>query len=169
MATLAGVVLALFIPLNAKDSSTPSPLKTMEHDLHSVVAFFVLPIFAFANAGISFAGVSADMLLHPVPIGIALGLIVGKQVGIFGICAIVIKLKLAKLPQGMSWSGLYGTAALCGIGFTMSLFIGSLAFEATGINRMFDERLGIIIGSVISGILGYIILKIVLPHQQQRQ
>ncbi len=99
---------------------------------------------------------------HPVPIGIALGLIVGKQVGIFGICALFIKLKLAKMPNNMTWASLYGTSALCGIGFTMSLFIGSLAFEESGINRMFDERLGIIIGSVISGIIGFLILKFVL-------
>ena len=161
-ATLAGVVLALFIPLKSDKDPDHSPLKTMEHDLHSVVAFFVLPIFAFANAGISLAGVNADMLLHPVPIGIALGLIIGKQVGIFGICALFIKLKLTKMPNNMTWASLYGTSALCGIGFTMSLFVGSLAFEESGINRIFDERLGIIIGSVISGLIGYLILNMTL-------
>jgi len=91
--------------------------------------------------------------------GIALGLFVGKQVGIFGLCWLVIKSGLAKLPGGMSWRGLYGTAALCGIGFTMSLFIGSLAFEETGVNLLFDERLGIIIGSLLSGLVGYVILR----------
>lgn len=158
-ATLAGVVLAMFIPLKAKDPDEPSPLKSLEHDLHSVVAFFVLPIFAFANAGISFSGVGVEQLMHPVPIGIALGLFLGKQVGIFGFCALFIKLKLANLPTGMNWWGLYGTSALAGIGFTMSLFIGSLAFEATGVNQLFDERLGIIVGSLASGIAGFLILK----------
>jgi len=157
-ATLAGVVMAMFIPMRSKTDPTISPLKTMEHDLHPIVAFFVLPVFAFANAGISFSGVGAEQFFHSVPMGIAIGLFVGKQVGIFGICWLFIKLKVAKLPAGMSWLSLYGTAALCGIGFTMSLFVGSLAFEETGINRMFDERLGIIVGSLISGVVGYLVL-----------
>lgn len=157
-ATLAGVVLAMFIPIKSKINPEYSPLKDMEHDLHSAVAFFVLPVFAFANAGISFTGVGMDQVLHNVPLGIALGLFVGKQVGIFGICWLAIQLKLTRLPGGMSWGSLYGTAALCGIGFTMSLFIGSLAFEESGANQMFDERLGIIMGSLASGIMGYLIL-----------
>ena len=165
-ATLAGVVLAMFIPLNVKDKTTPSPLKTMEHDLHSVVAFFILPVFAFANAGISLKGADTDMLLHPVSTGIAVGLILGKQIGIFGICGLFIKLKLAKMPNNMTWASLYGTSALCGIGFTMSLFIGSLAFQESGINRMFDERFGIIIGSVVSGLIGYLILKFALKEKK---
>ncbi len=162
-ATLTGVVLAMFIPLRSRRDPDYSPLKDLEHDLHSGVAFFVLPIFAFANAGISFAGVGAEQLLHGVPLGIALGLFIGKQLGIFGICWLAIKIGLARLPTGMTWSSLYGTAALCGIGFTMSLFIGSLAFEEAGASRMFDERLGIIIGSLMSGVLGYLILQRVLP------
>jgi NhaA family Na+:H+ antiporter len=161
-ATLAGVVLAMFIPMRSNADSSYSPLKSLEHDLHSVVAFFVLPVFAFANAGISFKGVTADQLLHGVPIGIALGLFIGKQVGIFGFCWVFIKLKITSLPNQMSWLSLYGTSALCGIGFTMSLFIGSLAFEETGVNLLFDERLGIIIGSLVSGIFGFIVLKISL-------
>ena len=131
----------------------------MEHDLHSKVAFFVLPVFAFANAGISFSGVGTEQILHNVPLGIALGLFVGKQVGIFGICWLAIQFNLTKLPTGMTWASLYGTAALCGIGFTMSLFIGSLAFEESGVNLLFDDRLGIILGSLASGILGYLILR----------
>ncbi|MCL4166991.1 UNVERIFIED_CONTAM: hypothetical protein GTU68_012900, partial [Idotea baltica] len=127
-ATLAGVVLAMFIPLRSKVDPNISPLKSLEHDLHGVVAFFVLPIFAFSNAGISLSGIGLDQMLHGVPVGIALGLFVGKQVGIFGLCWLSIKLGLASLPKGMNWASLYGTAALCGIGFTMSLFIGSLAF-----------------------------------------
>ncbi|MCL1079752.1 Na+/H+ antiporter NhaA [Parashewanella spongiae] len=168
-ATLAGVVLAMFIPLKAKptnDATTvESPLKSLEHDLHSVVAFFVLPVFAFANAGVNLSGVDMQQLLHPVPVGITLGLFFGKQIGIFGFCWLFIKLKLAKLPNSISWLSLYGTAVLCGIGFTMSLFVGSLAFEATGINKIFDERLGIIIGSVTAGVFGYFVLKISLKKQ----
>ncbi len=158
-ATLAGVVLAMFIPMRSRTNPEYSPVKSLEHDLHSAVAFIVLPIFAFANAGISLAGVGLEQMLHSVPLGIALGLFVGKQVGIFGICWIAIKLKLTRLPSGMTWSSLYGTAALCGIGFTMSLFIGSLAFENTGVDLLFDERLGIILGSLASGILGYLVFR----------
>lgn len=162
-ATLSGVILAMFIPMKSKTNKHYSPLKRMEHDLHSVVAFFVLPIFAFANAGINLSGVGTEQLLHNVPLGIALGLFLGKQVGVFGFCWLAIKFKLTSLPSTMSWGMLYGTAALCGIGFTMSLFIGSLAFEETGVNLMFNDRLGILIGSFISGIVGYFILRMSLP------
>ena len=158
-ATLAGVLLAMFIPLRSKSDPAISPLKSLEHDLHSVVAFFILPVFAFANAGINLKGVGVEQLLHDVPLGIALGLFLGKQIGIFGLCALAIKLKLASLPKGMSWLSLYGTTAICGIGFTMSLFIGSLAFAETGVDRFFDERLGILVGSALSGIFGYFILR----------
>jgi len=158
-ATLAGVVLAMFIPMRSENQKGASPLKEMEHDLHAVVAFFVLPLFAFANAGISLNGVGAEQILHSVPLGIALGLFVGKQVGVFGFCWIAIKFKLTSLPKGMSWSSLYGTAALCGIGFTMSLFISSLAFEESGVDLLFDDRLGIILGSFASGLAGYLILR----------
>lgn len=162
-ATLSGVVMAMFIPLTSKDPQRPSPLKHLEHDLHSVVAFFVLPVFAFANAGISLKGVGAEQLFHDVPMGIAAGLFLGKQIGIFGLCYLAIKLRLAEMPSGMNTMSLYGTAALCGIGFTMSLFIGSLAFEETGVNQLFDERLGIIVGSLMSGVLGYVLLRRALP------
>jgi len=158
-ATLAGVLLAMFIPIRSKLDPSISPLKSLEHDLHSIVAFFILPVFAFANAGINLKGVGVEQLLHDVPLGIALGLFLGKQVGIFGLCALAIKLKLASLPKGMSWLSLYGTAALCGIGFTMSLFIGSLAFAETGVDLFFDERLGILVGSALSGVFGFFILR----------
>ncbi|MCP4488068.1 MAG: Na+/H+ antiporter NhaA [Gammaproteobacteria bacterium] len=161
-ATLAGVILAMFIPLKSKTNPNYSPLKSLEHDLHSVVAFIVLPIFAFANAGINLSGIGAEHLLHSVPLGIALGLFLGKQLGIFGLCWLAIKLNLTRLPNGVSWGTLYGIAALCGIGFTMSLFIGSLAFEETGVNLIFDERLGIVLGSLASGITGYLILRVSL-------
>ena len=162
-ATLGGVILALFIPLKSKTQPDVSPLKSMEHDLHSAVAFIILPIFAFANAGINLKGVGMEQLFHDIPLGIALGLFAGKQIGVFGFCWLGIILGLTELPRKVSWASLYGTAALCGIGFTMSLFIGSLAFEETGVNLMFDERLGIILGSLASGILGYFILRMSLP------
>ncbi len=161
-ATLAGVLLAMFVPMYSKKDRKISPLKSMEHDLHTVVAFFILPVFAFANAGLTLDGVGVEQLLHSVPVGITLGLLVGKQVGIFLFSWLVIVFKLAPMPRGMNWLALYGTSALCGIGFTMSLFIGSLAFDETGLNYVFDERLGIIIGSVLSGIMGYFLLAISL-------
>lgn len=161
-ATLAGILVAMFIPITSKKTPGFSPLKDLEHDLHSAVAFIVLPVFAFANAGINLSGVGMEQVLHPVPLGIAAGLFIGKQVGIFGFCWLAIQLKMSSLPKGMSWGSLYGTAALCGVGFTMSLFIGSLAFEETNINILFDERLGIIIGSLASGIVGYLILNVSL-------
>ncbi|MFQ3200730.1 MAG: NhaA family Na+:H+ antiporter [Zhongshania sp.] len=165
-ATLGGVVLAMFVPMYAKDPVKSSPAKSLEHDIHSVVAFFILPVFAFCNSGISFSGVGLEHILHPVPLGITLGLFVGKQLGVFLFCWIGIKLNFTRLPDGMSWASLYGTALLCGIGFTMSLFIGSLAFEETGVNRMFDERLGIILGSLLSGGLGYIVLRFSLKAKK---
>ncbi|MGB4247902.1 MAG: Na+/H+ antiporter NhaA [Pseudohongiellaceae bacterium] len=158
-ATLTGVILAMFIPMRSAADPDYSPLREWEHDLHVVVAFFTLPLFAFVNAGISLQGVGLDQLTHGVPLGIALGLFVGKQLGVFGMCWLAIKLRLADMPEGMSWLSLYGTAILCGVGFTMSLFIGSLAFESTGIDRTFDERLGIIIGSLLSGVVGYLVLR----------
>lgn len=158
-ATLTGIIVALFIPLKCAEGSKDSMLKILEHDLHGTVAFFVLPVFAFANAGINLTHVGAEQLLHPVPMGIAVGLFLGKQLGIFSLCWIAIRLGITKLPDGMTYGSLYGTAALCGIGFTMSLFIGALAFEATGVNSIFDERLGIIVGSVVSGIVGYLVLR----------
>lgn len=162
-ATLAGVLLAMFIPMTSKEEPGTSPLKSLEHDLHSVVAFVVLPVFAFANAGLNLAGMGMEQIFHPVPLGIALGLFVGKQVGIFSCCWAAVALKLTDLPKGVSWGALYGAAALCGVGFTMSLFIGSLAFEQTSVNLLFDERLGIILGSLASGAVGYLVLKVTLP------
>lgn len=166
-ATLAGVLMALFIPIKPREGSDYSPLKEMEHDLHGVVAFAILPIFAFANAGVEMVGVNLDSFLHPVPVGIALGLFVGKQIGIFGLCWIAIKAGLVKLPKGLDLKALYGVSLLCGVGFTMSLFIGSLAFESSGVNLLFDERLGIIAGSLLSGVAGYLFLRMVLPKSAE--
>lgn len=162
-ATLAGVLLAFFIPMRDRSDPERSLLKELEHDLHGVVAFIILPAFAFANAGISLQGVGLEQLMHPVPLGIAAGLFLGKQFGVFVFCWLGIKLGVAKLPEGISWSVLYGASLLTGIGFTMSLFIGSLSFEQSGINLLFDERLGIIVGSLLSAICGYLLLSRVLP------
>ena len=157
-ATLGGIILAFFIPMNDKDHPNRSPLKMMEHDLHYVVAFFILPVFAFCNAGVNFSGVGIEQITHSVPLGIVAGLFIGKQLGVFTFCWLGIKLGLAQLPSGSSWTHLYGISALCGIGFTMSLFIGSLAFEDEITKSLFDERIGIIAGSLLSGILGYVVL-----------
>ena len=157
-ATLAGVVLAMFVPLRNPHEPTKSPLRELEHGLHPVVSFAILPFFAFANSGINLHGVTLDFFLHPVSLGVAGGLFLGKQIGVFLSCWLLIKLRLAALPRDVGWLGLYGTALLCGVGFTMSLFIGSLAFEETG-GRAFDERVGIILGSLVSGLVGFLVLK----------
>ncbi|MDH4048909.1 MAG: Na+/H+ antiporter NhaA [Gammaproteobacteria bacterium] len=164
-ATLAGVALAAFIPMRASDEPERSPLRELEHDLHYLVAFFVLPVFAFANSGVSLAGVGLAQLMHPVPLGIAAGLFLGKQLGVFLCCWLAIRLGFARMPQGANWGSLYGVAVLCGVGFTMSLFIGSLAFEGSGtdMHTVFDERLGIIVGSLASGLVGYLVLRRSLP------
>jgi NhaA family Na+:H+ antiporter len=158
-ATLAGVALALFIPLRDGDEEEGhEPLREMEHSLHPWVAFGVLPVFGFCNAGVSFAGLGMDMLLHPVTMGVALGLVVGKQVGIFGSIVLAVKAGIAKLPEGADWRQIYGVSALCGIGFTMSLFIGGLAFSSP--EYAAPVRLGVLGGSVISAICGYLILTV---------
>lgn len=154
-ATLAGVIAALAIPLTARDGS--SPLKHLEHVLHPWIAFGVLPIFAFANAGVSFAGFSWNMILAPVPLGIALGLVVGKQLGVFGFMATAIKFGWARLPDGVSLQQLYGLACITGIGFTISLFIGNLAFD--GAQQIEAVKMGVMLGSAISGVAGYLILR----------
>ncbi len=156
-ATLAGVVLALFIPLGRPEEE--SLLHRLEHGLHPWVAFGVLPIFAFANAGVSLSGLHWADLMHPVPLGIALGLFVGKQLGILTAVSLAVGSRRASLPQGVRWIHLYGVSLLCGIGFTMSLFIASLAFEeGSGAAYFGLERLGILVGSLLSGVLGYGVL-----------
>ncbi len=167
-ATLAGVVLAFFIPMydhsNKKDEAH-SPLVKLEHDLHPTVAYFILPIFAFANAGVSFSGITLKSLIDPIPIGIAAGLIFGKQIGIFGFSYIGNKLGIAKMPEGADWLSIYGVSALCGIGFTMSLFISSLAYENEGTDYIEESRIGILLGSVIAAAIGYFILIIALKRK----
>jgi len=156
-ATIAGVLLALFIPLSSAKNPQVSPLKSLEHSLHPIVAYLILPIFAFANSGLNLKGIGLDQIVHPVSMGIALGLIAGKQLGVFGLCFLSLKLKLTRLPVGINLGHLYGASLLCGIGFTMSLFIGGLAFEGT--EKLFDERIGILLGSLISGGAGYAVLR----------
>lgn len=163
-ATLAGVILGLFIPLQKSSDYNTSPLEKLEHDLHPSVAFFILPVFAFANTGISLDGVNLDSLLAPVPLGIAAGLFFGNQLGVFGLSWLAVKMRIAKLPGDVNWSQLYGVATLCGIGFTMSLFISSLAFEQTSDQYIIDDRLGILVGSLLAASLGYLILRMALPE-----
>lgn len=154
-ATLAGVIAALSIPLNAKDGT--SPLKHLEHILHPWTAFLVLPIFAFANAGVSLAGLQVSDLFAPLALGIAAGLVIGKQIGVFGFMFVAAKLGLVRRPMGVSWLQLYGLACLTGIGFTMSLFIGNLAFVDP--EQIETVKLGVISGSLVSGLLGFLILR----------
>lgn len=165
-ATLAGVILAFFIPLRVENEKVKSPLHMLEHDLHPTVAYGILPLFAFVNTGISFQGLSLASLINPIPLGIAMGLFIGKQVGVFGFVWVAIKLKMAQLPEGANWLGLYGVAALCGVGFTMSLFISSLAFEQVGTTLAIDDRLGILVGSLLAGITGYFILRYAFPKKE---
>ena len=158
-ATLAGVVLAFSIPLRAKDQHDNSPLQHLEHSLHPWVAFAILPLFAFANAGISFAGMTPASLLAPLPLGIAAGLFIGKQLGIFGFSWIGVKLKIAQLPQGIGWRAFHGMATLCGIGFTMSLFVSTLALEGVSDEVGASARLGVLMGSLLSALSGYFLLR----------
>jgi len=159
-ATLAGVALAFTIPLNGTDEhGCPfSPLKDIEHSLHSWVAFFILPLFAFVNAGVDITQISVSQMAGSVPLGIMLGLFIGKQLGVFGFSWVAIKLKLAHLPEGSNWKQLYGVSVLTGIGFTMSLFIVSLAFDDDAVFQ-YTDKLAILVGSFLSGIVGYLVLK----------
>ncbi len=160
-ATLAGVALAFTIPLKTKDKNgnTISPLREIEHNLHLWVAFLILPLFAFVNAGVELKGIRLENLFNPVPAGIMLGLFLGKQAGVFGFSFLFTKiLRVTRLPEGVSMKELYGLSVLTGIGFTMSLFINSLAFGETGPYSSID-KLAILAGSLLSGLLGYGILK----------
>ncbi len=167
-ATLAGVALAFTIPLNARDENNNpvSPLKEIEHNLHFWVAFLILPLFAFVNAGINIRGLSLTQLVGPVPVGIFLGLFLGKQLGVFGFSWLAVKLKLASLPEQAGWGQLYGVAILTGIGFTMSLFILSLAFEDP-LQFQYTDKLAILLGSFTSGLVGYLLLKMGKSPEKQ--
>jgi len=160
-ATLAGVALAFAIPLKSHKKEDFSPAGKLEHDLHPWVSFLILPVFAFANAGIPMEGMGFGDLFHTVPLGIMIGLVVGKLAGVYGCSALAVKAGIAQMPEGAGNRHLFGVAALCGIGFTMSLFIGGLAFEHVGGDAeayLLSHRLGILSGSLIAGLLGYFIL-----------
>lgn len=159
-ATLAGVALAFMIPLSATNDRGEvfSPSKNMEHDLHYWVSFFILPLFAFCNAGIDLRTISLAQLSAGAPLGIILGLFIGKQVGVFGLSWLAIKCKLATLPKGVNWVSLYGVSLLTGVGFTMSIFVNSLAFEDDTLFQGAD-RLAVLIGSLLSGVMGYLVLR----------
>ncbi|MBS0288588.1 MAG: Na+/H+ antiporter NhaA [Proteobacteria bacterium] len=157
-ATLAGVILAFIIPNTIKGEAI-SPLHTIEYKLQPWVSFFIIPLFAFTNSGINFKDISLNDFLNPLTLGITLGLFLGKQIGIFGTTFLLVKLKMATLPQKTNWRHIYGVAVLAGIGFTMSLFISSLAFEHYHRDFTILSRIGILGGSLVSAILGYFILK----------
>lgn len=167
-ATIAGVLLAMAIPIGHKMGEEEPPLLRLEHGITPWSAFLVLPIFGFANAGVSFAGIEARMLLEPVTLGVALGLFLGKQVGIFGIVLAAVKLGLAKRPEGASWGQVYGISLLCGIGFTMSLFIGLLAF-ADAPHLEAETKIGVLVGSLSCMALGALVLRLTSPAPQRAE
>lgn len=166
-ATLAGVIVGFMIPLNGKRYA--SPLKHLEHVLHPWSAFLILPLFAFANAGVSLEGIYFSALLNPLPMGIILGLFVGKPLGIFTISWLAVKSGIAQLPQGVNFRQIFAVSILCGIGFTMSMFIASLAFEHGGLDYGSYSRLGILAGSTLAAVIGYIALRLSLPNREANQ
>ncbi|MFO1183294.1 MAG: Na+/H+ antiporter NhaA [Bauldia sp.] len=157
-ATIAGVVLALAIPIRGTDSRAASPLVRLEHAIQPWVAFLVVPVFGFANAGVSFGGMDAASMLAPVPLGIALGLFLGKQIGVFSFAWAAIRLRIAQMPPHATWTQLYGVALLCGIGFTMSLFIGLLSFPHSE-SLQAQVKLGVLAGSLMSALIGSLLLR----------
>ena len=157
-ASISGVALALMIPIDAYSDEEKSPLHILETFLHPWVAFLILPIFAFSNAGLSFDGVSFETLLDPIVLGITLGLFVGKQVGVMSFIWVMVRFGIAKLPENTEWLDILGVALLCGIGFTMSLFIGTLAFKGDGLKYIMEVRLGVLLGSIISAVAGSLVL-----------
>lgn len=165
-ATIAGVLAASMIPIGSStpNRTQPSPLHRLEHALHPWVAFGIVPIFGFANAGVSFAGIGLQHILSPLPLGIAAGLFFGKQTGIFAAVWLSDRLAIAPRPPGASWAQIYGTALLCGIGFTMSLFIGGLAFPSP---LLMDEvKIGVLGGTLLSALAGFAVLRFAAPVQR---
>ena len=164
-ATIAGVIVGLLIPLRNNRKS----FHELEESLHGPVNYVILPLFAFVNTGVGFGSVSMKDFVDNVTIGITLGLFLGKQIGIFSFGALAVLLKFGKLPEGFTWRHLYGISVLGGIGFTMSLFIGSLAFECSGdaCLNMTDERIGILLGSLLSGTIGYLFLRSQFRDQKE--
>mgnify|MGYP000116542050 FL=1 len=166
-ATLAGVIVGFMIPISGKRYA--SPLKHLEHVLHPWSAYLILPLFAFANAGVSLDGIQLSDLLSPVPMGIILGLFIGKPLGIFTISWLSVKLGIAQLPSGVNFKQIFAVSILCGIGFTMSMFIASLAFEHGGLDYGSYSRLGILVGSTLAAVIGFIALRISLPNREANQ
>ncbi len=160
-ATLAGVLIALCVPM--RDGADQSPLRDLEHDLHGPVAFAILPIFAFANAGLSFSGMTPGDFIHPVAMGIIAGLLIGKPTGILLFVGLAVLLRIARLPREVTWPQLLGVTFACGIGFTMSLFIAGLAFEHGSGEYFTGDRLGVLVGSMLSAMLAYLVLHASLP------
>ncbi|MXP29433.1 Na+/H+ antiporter NhaA [Porphyrobacter algicida] len=161
-ATLAGVVTAMFVPIAAGDER---PLERLEHALHPWIAFLILPVFAFANAGVSIAGAGLDALLAPISLGIAAGLVVGKQIGIFGACWLAVRTGLASLPPGIAKRHIFGLSCLAGIGFTMSLFIGNLAFADPG--SIAAVKLGVLSGSLVAALTGVFVLRMASRNNEE--
>ena len=159
-ATIAGVVAAFFLPL--KDKYGKSPLHSVEHGLQPYVMLLIAPLFALGNAGVQLGGLAIGDLFAPLPLGIALGLLIGKQFGVFTATFLAVKLGLARLPDGVNWAMIYGLSCLAGIGFTMSLFIGSLSFD--DLTQMNAVRTGVLAGSVLSAILGYSVLRMAIKR-----
>lgn len=166
-ATLAGIIVALAIPMGDKSDPTRSPLRHLETTLHPWVAFFILPVFVFGNGGVPLTGITLERLLSPVTMGIALGLYLGKTFGVFGAAWLTIKAGYAKLPRGASWGQLFGLSILTGIGFTMSLFLGSLAFH--GGEYEYLSRQGILLGSFLSAITGVSVLFLITKKKETKQ
>jgi len=158
-ATLAGIVIAMALPLERTASESEAPAERVLHALHPWIVYAIVPLFAFANAGVALGGLSVSDVLHPVPVGIALGLFLGKQIGIFSFAWLLVKAGIAQLPARTSWLQMYGASVICGIGFTMSLFISSLAFSESAAALQGVDRLGILAGSLFSAVLGYLILR----------
>ena len=160
-ATLAGILIAFCIPM--RDRQGNSPLRELEHDLHAPVAFVILPVFAFANAGLSLTGMSVEYLTHPVTLGVISGLFVGKPLGILVFVGLAVGLGFVQLPRNVNWTQLLGAACACGIGFTMSLFIAGLAFEHGSGDYFSGDRLGILVGSALSALVAFALLQLSLP------
>lgn len=165
-ATLAGVILGFFIPLDTK--KRVSPARRLEQGIHPYVAWFILPVFAFANAGVSLQGVSTESLFSLLPMGIAAGLLVGKPIGIMIFSGVAVKLGIARLPQGINFKQIASVSVLCGIGFTMSIFIASLAFAKADPELLTYAKIGILLGSTISAVIGYLLLSKLLPNKVYR-
>lgn len=170
-ATLAGFAIAWFIPFksltNSSGTTSGSMLLKLEEGLHTWVAFLILPVFAFANAGVRFIDAQAEQIMLPVVIGVVAGLFIGKQLGIFGACWLAVKLGFAKLPEGVTWLQIYAVSILCGIGFTMSLFVGSLAFEGYSSEYLDSVKIGVLSASLISACLGAFIISLCRKKQEQ--